>query len=215
MQVSGTPLFYGLDETEIASLLDCLGARRQRYKKGETILAEGSVTEHIGFVLSGSVLMSFCDMWGNNSILGNARAGSVFAEAYACIPGQPLLVTASAAEDTDVLFIHAARALTACARACAFHARFIRNLFTVCACRNLELSRRIRHTGAKSIRGRLFSYFSECARQAGSSSFVIPYNRQQLADYLNVDRSALCHELSKMRGEAIIEYNKNRIVLRI
>ena len=104
--------------------------------------------------------------------------------------------------------------LATCTNACPFHTRLVRNLLTVCAHKSLQLSQRILHTSSKSIRGRLMSYFSECAKRTGSSSFLIPYNRQQLADYLNVDRSAMCNELSKMQKDGVIEYARNRILLK-
>ena len=214
MNLSNTQLFYGLKEDEITSLLDCLNAEKRSYKKGEVIISEGSTTENSGIVLSGMVMISCCDIWGNNSILGNAAPGSIFAEVYACIPGQPLLVTVSAAEDTSILFMNVGRILTTCSNACPFHARLAQNLLTVCAHKNLQLSQRIQHTSSKSVRGRLMSYFSECAKHFGSNSFLVPYNRQQLADYLNVDRSALCNELSKMQKDGMIEYTRNHILLK-
>ena len=214
MNLSNTQLFYGLKEDEITSLLGCLNAEKCSYKKGEVILSEGSITEDIGIVLSGMAIISCCDIWGNNSILGNAAPGSIFAEVYACIPGQPLLVTVSAAEDTSILFMNVGRVLTTCTNACPFHARLARNLLTVCAHKSLRLSQRIQHTSSKSVRGRLMSYFSECAKHAGSNSFLIPYNRQQLADYLNVDRSTMCNELSKMQKDGMIEYERNHILLK-
>ena len=215
MNLTHTQLFRGLKESEIASLLSCLNAVERNFRKGEVILSEGSVTENIGIVLSGMAMISCGDIWGNTSILGNAAPGSVFGEVYACIPGQPMLVTVCAAEDTSVLFLNVGRVLAACTNACSFHARLIRNLLTVCAHKSLQLSQRILHTSSKSIRGRLMSYFSECAKRAGSNSFLLPYNRQQLADYLNVDRSAMCNELSKMRRDGVIEYDRNRILLKV
>ena len=125
-----------------------------------------------------------------------------------------MLVTVFAAEDTSILFMNVGRVLTTCTNACPFHTKLARNLLTVCAHKSLQLSQRIQHTSSKSIRGRLMSYFSECAKCFGSNSFIIPYNRQQLADYLNVDRSALCNELAKMQGDGIIEYEKNRFSLK-
>ena len=210
MNLSNTQLFRGLEEHEITSLLSCLNTVTRSYKKGEIILSEGMITENIGVVLSGMVLI-----WGNTSILGNAAPGCVFAEVYACIPGQPLLITVSAAEPATVLFMNVGRVLTSCSNTCPFHARLARNLLTVCADKSLQLSRRMKHTTSKSIRGRLMSYFSECAKQFGSSSFIIPYNRQQLADYLGVDRSTMCNELSKMQRDGIIEYEKNRFLLKM
>ena len=191
MHLSNTQLFRGLEEEEITSLLRCLHAAERSYKKGEMILPEGSMTEQIGIVLSGMAVISCSDIWGNTSILGNVAA----------------------VEHTAVLFLTVGSILTSCTNACPFHARMARNLLTVCAHKSLQLSRRIQHTSSKSIRGRLMSYFSECAKSAGSNSFLLPYNRQQLADYLNVDRSAMCNELSKMKKDGVLDYERNRILL--
>ena len=210
-----TPLFQGIGEEELPALLRCLGAVERRCRKGEVILAEGEPTERIGLVLSGMVLITSSDVWGNNSILGSASPGAVFAEAYACIPGEPMLVSVEAAEDSAVLFLQAGKVLSGCEKACPFHARLVRNLLTVSAQKNVQLSRRIRHTGPKTIRGRLLSYFSECVLRSGKRSFQIPYNRQQLADYLGVDRSAMCHTLSCMQREGLIHYKGNRFQVSI
>lgn len=214
MKLSNTQLFQGINEHEIESLLQCLKSKKRTYKKGEVIIAEGTTTENIGIVLSGLVIISCSDIWGDTSILGHVAPGTVFAEVYACIPGQPLLVTVSAAEDTTVLFMNVGKVLSTCTNACPFHTRLARNLLTVCAQKSLQLSQKILHTNPKSIRGRLMSYFSECAKRSGSQSFLISYNRQQLADYLNVDRSAMCNELSKMQKDGLIEYNKNQFLLK-
>ena len=212
--LSNTQMFRGIEETEIEALLHCLGAVTKTYHKGETILAEGEPTELVGIVLSGMAMVEYSDVWGNHTILGNAAPGAVFAEAYACIPGEPLQVSVSAAEKTEVLFLNVGKVLTTCTNACAFHTKLVRNFLTVCAHKSLQLSMRILHTSSKSIRGRLLSYFSECAKKSGSYSFRIPYNRQQLADYLGIDRSAMCNELSKMKRDGVIRYEKNDVTLR-
>lgn len=211
IHLSEVPLFCGVKETEIDELLACLEARRRKYRKGETILSEGTVTEMIGVVLSGRVMIESFDAWGGSSILGSAAPGDVFAEAYACVPNEPLLISVQAAEDTEVLFLNVGRMLTVCREPCGFHTVVLKNLLAVCAQKSLSLSRRILHTGPKTIRGRLMSYFSECEKRAGARMFDLPYSRQQLADYLGVDRSAMCHELSKMQRDGLIEYHRNTV----
>lgn len=213
MNLSNTQLFRGVEEKQIPALLKCLSAVRKDYKKGEVILMEGDIVESVGVVLSGMAVMSSTDVWGNNSILGHAMPGAVFAEAYACIPGEPLRISVTAAENSSVLFIPVRRVLTTCTNACPFHTKLVRNLMTVCAYKSLQLSERILHTSPKSIRGKLLSYFSECAKRNGSHAFEIPYSRQQLADYLGVDRSALCNELSKMQKDGWIIYHRNTVRL--
>jgi len=89
----------------------------------------------------------------------------------------------------------------------------IRNMLTIAARKSLNLSRRIMHTSSKSIRGRLLSYLSFQATQHGCREFDIPFNRQQLADYLSVDRSAMSNELSKMQRDGIITVDRNHFVL--
>ena len=138
MNLSNTQLFRGLEEAEITSLLGCLNATTRSFQKGEVILSEGNITENIGILLSGLAVISCNDIWGNTSILGHVAPGSVFAEVYACIPGEPMLVTVSAAEDTSILFMNVGRVLATCTNACPFHTRLVRNLLTVCAHRNLH-----------------------------------------------------------------------------
>ena len=211
--LSNTQLFRGIGESEIDSLLHCLGAFEKTYEKGEVIFREGEPSQLLGVVLSGRVMVEHSEIWGNRAILGSAAPGAVFGEAYACIPGEPLQVCVSAMEKTDLLLLNVGKVLTTCTSACSFHTKLVRNLLAVCAAKNLQLSGRILHTSSKSIRGRLLSYFSECAKRAGSYSFRIPYNRQQLADYLGVDRSAMCNELSKMQKDGLIRYEKNDVLL--
>lgn len=205
MDLTQTSLFSGISQADLSALLSCLAAVERRYSKGAVILAEGEPTQWMGLVLEGRAIISCADVWGKSSILGFAESGAVFGEAYACVPGEALLISVCAAEETRVLFLNVGKLLTVCGNACPFHARLIRNLLSISAGKNLQLSRRIFHTTPKSIRGRLQSYFSECAKKSGSLTFTLPFNRQQLADYLGVDRSAMSSELSKMQRDGLIQ----------
>lgn len=213
MDLTQTSLFSGISQADLSALLSCLAAVERRYSKGAVILAEGEPTQWMGLVLEGRAIISCADVWGKSSILGFAEPGSVFGEAYACVPGEALLISVCAAEETRVLFLNVGKLLTVCGNACPFHARLIRNLLTISAGKNLQLSRRIFHTTPKSIRGRLQSYFSECAKKSGSLTFTLPFNRQQLADYLGVDRSAMSSELSKMQRDGLIQVQGGTITM--
>lgn len=213
MDLTQTSLFSGISQTDLSALLSCLAAVERRYSKGAVILAEGEPTQWMGLVLEGRAIISCADVWGKSSILGFAEPGAVFGEAYACVPGEALLISVCAAEETRVLFLNVGKLLTVCGNACTFHARLIRNLLTISAGKNLQLSRRIFHTTPKSIRGRLQSYFSECAKKSGSLTFKLPFNRQQLADYLGVDRSAMSSELSKMQRDGLIQVQGGTITM--
>ena len=213
VQMSKTALFRGAAPREVEEILACLGGRRRSFDKGETIYRTGERVTALGLVLTGSVLIQSSDLWGNTTVLDSVGPGQIFAETYACTPEEPLMVDVVAAEPTQVLFLTVERVLTVCSHTCAHHARLVRNLLALSAQKNLNLSRKIFHTSARSIRGRLLSYLSEQAVRSGSRSFTIPYNRQQLADYLNVDRSALSNELGKMAREGLLRTERSRFTL--
>ncbi|MDY3618783.1 Crp/Fnr family transcriptional regulator [Agathobaculum sp.] len=211
--LSRTALFHGASAEEVESMLNCLCAVSRRFAKGAEIFRAGEVVSSMGLVLSGALHIENNDLWGNKSIINRIPAGHIFAETYACIPGEPLMVNVSAAEPCEVLFLSPARLLKTCPSACPHHMRLIQNLLAVTAQKNLALSRRILHTTPKTIRKRLTSYLAYEAARRGSVSFSIPFDRQQLADYLSVDRSALSNELSKMQRDGLLRVRKNEFVL--
>ena len=204
-----TALFQGISWQELPALLTQLNARRRQYDKGAVILHRGDQTARLGLVLSGTVHMVKEDFWGARTIVGLARPGEVFAESYACLQGAVLEVSVLAAADTEILFLDAAPALDGGAGG----AQFSRNLLAMLAGRNLTLTRKIGHMARRSIRDKLLSYLSAQAMQAGGPEFDIPLDRQQLADYLAVDRSALSTALGKLRGEGVLTFRKNHFCL--
>lgn len=211
--LSKTILFRGASPDEVEAMLGCLNAETRKFQRGSVIYHAGDVISSVGLVLSGSVSIENDDVWGNKSILDKAGAGQVFAETYACVPGEPLMISVVAAETSEILFLDIGRMLHTCSNACGFHSKLIRNLLSIASQKNLNLSRRIFHTSSKSIRGRLLSYLSYQAAQNGSREFEIPFNRQQLADYLSVDRSAMSNELGKMQRDGLIRVDRNRFSL--
>ena len=208
-----TPLFRGIPQEALPALLEGLGARKRRCGRGEVVLRRGERADRLGLVLSGTLHIVKEDFWGSRTIVGLARSGEVFAEAYACASDEPLLVDVVASEACEVLFLDARRILTQCTSTCEHHSRIIRNLVRTLAHKNLALSRRSLHTGPRTIRARLLSYLGEQAQRAGSRSFTIPFDRQQLADYLNVERSALSNELSKMQRDGLLTCRRSSFCL--
>lgn len=211
--LSKTMLFRGISPEEIQSMMGCLQGISKKYAKGSIIHHAGETISTMGLILSGSVCVESDDVWGNKSILDKVSAGHIFAENYACLPGEPLMVNIVAAEATEILFMRTDCMFTVCSNTCGFHNQLIRNMLTLSAQKTLNLSRRILHTSSKSIRGRLLSYLSYQATQHGSREFDIPFNRQQLADYLSVDRSAMSNELGKMQREGLIRSNRNHFTI--
>ena len=211
--ICSSQLFSGVTETELTAVLACLDAKKTDFPKEAYLMHTGDTAEAIGLVLSGSVLIIQEDIWGNRNILSRTAPGQTYAAAFACAPNSVSNVSVVTETPTTVLFLNVKRLLTVCPSACAHHSRIIRNLVGTLAHKNLALSRRSLHTGPRTIRARLLSYLGEQARRAGSRSFTIPFDRQQLADYLNVERSALSNELSKMQRDGLLTCRRSSFCL--
>ena len=203
MEISALPLFRGVPAEELPALLARASARTCAFQKGELLLRRGDVTRRLGLVLEGSVHIIREDFWGNRSIVGLAGPGEVFAESYA-LAGEPLEVSVLAAAPGAALFLEA-DGLT--------DARLTANLLHLLARKNLMLTRKMRHMARRTTRDKLLSYLSAQALAAGSSEFDIPMDRQQLADYLAVDRSAMSAALGKLRDEGVLTFRKNHFRL--
>ena len=210
---AGCALFAGVGAEDAAAMLRCLSPRRRAFRAGEVILRAGEFAQEMGLVLECGVRIERVDAWGGRSILERFGPGELFAEAYACAGSEPLATDAVAETDCGVLFLDAARVLRLCPAACAFHARLVRNLLADMANKNLRLSRKMRIITPRTIRERLLTYLSGEAVRRGARSFEIPFDRQQLADYLSVERSALSAEISKMRRDGLIACEKSRFTL--
>lgn len=207
--INNSRLFAGIKEHDIAFMLECLQAREAKYFRNERILRAGEPAGFMGLLLEGSAFITQEDFWGNRNIVAKVVPGQLFAEAFACVPETPLNVSVTAERPSSVLLIDIRRVMSPCASGCAFHISAIRNLLSDLAAKNLRLNEKLSHMAQRTIRKKLLSYLSLKAVKAGNASFSIPYNRQQLADYLSVDRSALSNELSKMRAEGILSFEKN------
>lgn len=208
-----TKLFSGVGEDDIASLLSCLGARKKEYKKGEYILREGEHISDIFILVEGKIHIQKDDYWGNRSILSVISVDEMFGEGYAAPESGALLNDVVAVEDSSVIFFDVKRILTTCSSACRFHNMIVQNMFFAISDKNRRLVQKLGHMSGRTTRAKLISYLSEEAKCQGSSTFTVPFNRQQLADYLCVDRSAMSNELCKMRDEGMIKFEKSRFEL--
>lgn len=207
------PLFQGIETQDLQSMLGCIGGRLLSAAKGQPILREGDPATHMGMVLSGAVRMEREDYYGNRSIVALIPEGALFAEAYACAGAAALPVSVVADEDSTVLLMDSRRITVSCSNACAFHSRIIHNLLRLVANSNLLLDQKIQITSRRTTREKLMEYLLNQAKLHGSSSFTIPYDRQELADYLEVDRSGLSAEISKLRKEGILESSRSQFTL--
>ncbi len=211
--LKSTRLFSGVEEGEIAAMLGCLQARQVSYKKGQYVFHHGQQIKDITLLADGALHIQKDDYWGSRSIIDVVSPGDMFGEAYSDPAGGPILNDVVAVEDSTVLFFDVARVLTTCSSACRFHSMVVQNLFYAISEKNRSLVQKLGHISRRSTREKLMSYLSEEARRSGSASFAIPFNRQQLADFLSVDRSAMSSELGRMRDEGLLRFEKNRFTL--
>ena len=206
-------LFDKIEDDTLLRMLGCLGARVADFDKKYTIFVEGSQAKYIGVVLSGSVQILQVDYYGNRSILSNVGAGEVFAEAFACAEVKALPVTVIANEPCEIMMIDCNHILHTCQNNCGFHQQLIFNLMKDLASKTIMFHQRIDVTSKRTTREKLMTYLTLQAKFADSRSFDIPFDRQELADYLEVDRSGLSAEISKLKKEGILDSRKNHFEL--
>ncbi|MBR0194698.1 MAG: Crp/Fnr family transcriptional regulator [Paludibacteraceae bacterium] len=208
-----TKLFSGVGDDDISTMLSCLEARLLTYKKGEHVLRQGEHLSDILVLAEGSLHIQRDDYWGNRSILGHIGVGEIFGEAYVAPESGTLLNDVIAVEDSAVFFFDVKRVISTCSSACRFHTMVVQNLFFAISEKNRGLVQKLDYMSRRTTREKLLSYLSEEAKKQNSASITLPFNRQQLADYLSVDRSAMSNELCKMRDEGLLEFQKNRFRL--
>ena len=212
-QLAASLLFREIDHKGIQKLFDCLAVRKRKLKKDEFVFHVGDDVRSIYFLLSGRLHIIDEDFWGNRSIIETMTADTLFGEAYVLSHEKFHLVSVLTTEDSIILEMDPTKLLDTCPDGCDFHTTILRNIAQILSTKIVKLTCKVEHIVQRTTQSKLRSYFSACAIQARNNAFDIPYSRQQLADYLCVERSALSHELSKMRDAGVIRYHKNHFEL--
>lgn len=207
------PLFKQIEDDNLTAILGCLGAKQYSYRKNQTILRDGDAANLIGIVLKGKVQIVRIDYYGNRSIVAMIEPTQMFGESFACADEKKIPVDVVATEDSEILMVDCRRVIHSCSNACDFHRQIIFNLLKIVAKKNIMFNQKIEITSKRTTREKLITYLLQQAKKAGSDEFTIPYGRQELADYLEVDRSGLSVEIGKLKKEGIIENRKNAFKL--
>lgn len=207
------PLFKEINEADLNALLHCFSAVQKQYKKNQIIFMADDLVDTVGIVLAGSVHVVQEDFWGNQTILAHIESSGLFGEAFSCAELDRIPVSVVAVQNSDILMIDYRKIIRTCSSSCVFHTRLIKNMLSILAKKNVLLTQKMELLTRRTTREKILSYLSAQAQQAGSATFVIPFNRQELANYLSVDRSALSKELSKMQKDGILVYKKNQFEL--
>ncbi|MBQ7986670.1 MAG: Crp/Fnr family transcriptional regulator [Clostridia bacterium] len=207
------PLFYNIDGEDIEKMLHCLGAKVDTFDKKYTIFREGDPAKYLGIVLSGEVQVTQTDYFGNRTILSNMGVSELFAEAFAAAGTTSMPVSVIASEKSEIMFIDCNHILHTCKNGCSFHHQLIFNLMKDLADKAVMFQQRIEIISKRTTREKLLSYLMACSKNFGTNSFVIPFDRQELADFLGVDRSGLSVEISKLKKEGVIDSHRSRFKL--
>jgi len=205
--MQNNPLFNGIDYSDFEKMFYCIEARTQNYKKDDIILLSGDTVNFVGLILSGGVKIIKEDINGNITIITEFAVSEIFGEVLACADIEHSPVTVQASEDSEILFINYRKIITICSSACGFHSRLIENMLKLIARKNLILNQKIEILSKRTTREKLLTFFD--THRGTAKKFTIPYNREELAHYLCVDRSAMSNELCKMRDEGLLRFNKN------
>jgi len=212
--LKNSSLFANIKKQEISSMLTCLNAEKKTFNKNDFIFSAGDTVSKVGIVVSGSVQIIKEDFYGNRSIFDKIEKADIFGESYSYTLNAKLPLDIVASEKTEIIFIDYKKIISTCSSACLFHSRLIQNILTILATKNIKINEKMHHLTQRTIREKLFSYLSLQSIKNEKKEFDIPFNRQELADYLSIDRSALSKELCKMRDEGIITFNKNHFKLK-
>lgn len=204
-----SPLFEGIDPGKMDVMLNCIGYHVKRYEKGESLALEEADIQQVGILLSGSVDMVKEDIWGNKTLLLRVGPGELFGESFACAVDSMSTVSFVAAEDCEALFLPFRRMMHTCSHTCEFHHRLIENMVTQLAEKNQSLMQKVEVISKKTLREKILAYLMLQVQKQGSKYIELPLSRVELADYLCADRSALTRELSKMREDGLIDYDRN------
>ena len=207
------PLFSGISPADIEKLCTCLGVRQRLVSKDSYVFRVGDSVDKVYLLLSGSLHIINEDFWGNQSIIESLPAHTLFGEAYVLAERPQHLVSVVAAEDSILLETAANHRLGTCPIQCACHVRLADSTLRILSQKIIRLTEKLEHIAQRSMQEKILSYLSQCARETQSTSFRITYSRQQLADFLCVDRSALSHELSRLQKSGILRYHKNQFEL--
>lgn len=208
-----TSLFQGVAENDLEAMLNCLGATERKYSKNDVILLAGTKVTSVGIMAEGNAQITRDDAEGNRAILSELEKADLFAEAYVAAGSAEIPVTVIATSDCRIVWIPFNKIVGICSTACDFHRTLVQNMMRVIAVKNILMNEKMRILSCKTTKEKLITYLSDYSERVGKSKFKIPFSRNELADFLSVDRSAMSRELSRLRDEGYLNYHKNEFEL--
>ncbi len=201
------PLFHGIEIDELSSLLYCLKPKIRMYKKNDFIKVAGDKFDSIGIILQGEATVNKENIAGNRVIVTILKPGDMFGETLVFSNQPSWIATVQAQKKCKVLFIKGESIVGECAKLCPWHKILIQNMLRIVSEKALVLNSKVEYLSITSVREKICTYLLEQYKKSGSSTFILPMNRKELAEFLNVSRPALSREMSRLRDEGIIDFH--------
>ena len=210
IEIRQCSLFDRIEDEDLLKTLNCLNVQVMHCEKGKVIFHQGDAPKYFGVVLRGSVHVAVNHSSGIQTLIGAVDEGDLFAETCACAEEETLPSSFIAAQDSVVMVLDYMRVITGCRNnGCLAHSLLVTNLMRSIARKNLMLAQKLGVVTQRTTRDKLIAYLHGQQKLSGSVRFTIPFDRQALADYLGVDRSAMSAELSKLKKAGMIDFRKN------
>lgn len=198
-------LFRGIEESNYMDLLGCLDAQIKHFNEDEYIFFAGDKINRVGVVLSGTVEILKENLAGNKHIIAILDSSHLFAEGIVCTADRLSPVTVQAKEETNIMFIPYEKIIRSCGQSCSYHIELIQNMMVVLGEKNINLNWKLELLTLKGMREKLASYLIKASYENRSNTFQIPLNRSELSDFLNVSRTSMCRELTRMKDDGLID----------
>lgn len=216
LDLKRTEVFKDANELECQAMMFCFKTKFKNYEKNQYIVSQGDDMEYVVLLLKGSCNVENVDTLGNISILTKMKRGDIYGLEATYAGDETYKDSLIATEKCTVLFLNKFKLTHPCTNHCKRHEQVIKNTTKMLADRSIELLEKLTHLSQKTTRDKLLSYLSMMSKKANSPYFEIPFNKTELANYLSVDRSAMSTELSKMRDEGIVDFDKKqyRLILK-
>ena len=203
------PLFRSFNDSDFIHILPCLNIQIKKYKADDFIFLLGDQVDSIGIVLEGTVEIIKENLVGNRHIIASLGTSNIFAEGIVCTKDRISPVSVLTKTETTVMLIPYQKVITSCEQTCNFHIQLIENMMILLGEKNYILNHKIDLLMIKGMKEKLATFLLYESRRHNSNRFDIDFNRNELAEYLNVSRPSMSRELANMKDNGIIDYHMN------
>jgi len=209
--LAASPLFNAIPANELAGMLACLNPKVESFTKGSYIAVEGDEFGGLGILLAGEAAVIKENAAGVRSMMTTLATGHMFGEMVAFSARRFWPASVFAQTDCTAVFLPPGKITGECEKTCVNHTRMINNMLQILSEKALLLNRKVEYLAIRSMRIKIATYLLEQYKRTGKKTFYIPLKRNDLADFLNVSRTALSREMGRMRDAGLIEFYRSAV----